>query len=134
MTDKKYRVENDSMGSVNVPEDALYGAQTQRAVDNFAISGIRQPRALIRALGLIKQACATSSHHLGLLDEERTRAIVQAAEQVAAGAYDDQFPVDIFQTGSGTSSNMNANEVIATLAARESLSLIHISEPTRPSP
>ena len=125
MTDKKYRVENDSMGPVNVPEDALYGAQTQRAIDNFTISGVRQPRALIRALGLIKQACATSSHHLGLLDEARTRAIVQAAEEVAGGKHDDQFPVDIFQTGSGTSSNMNVNEVIATLASRESGLPVH---------
>ena len=108
------------MGSVEVPEEALYGAQTQRAVNNFPISGITQPRAIIRALGLIKQACATSNHHLGLLNEARARAITLAATEVAEGRHDANFPIDIFQTGSGTSSNMNTNEVIATLASRES--------------
>ncbi len=125
MGNNKIRIEHDSMGEVEVPKDALYGAQTQRAVDNFPISGIPQPRAIIRALGLIKQACAVSNHHLGLLDEARSRAISLAAVEIAAGKHDDQFPVDIFQTGSGTSSNMNANEVIATLASRESGMTVH---------
>ena len=122
---KKNRIEHDSMGPVDVPEAALYGAQTQRAVDNFPISGTTQPRAIIRALGLIKQACATSNHHLDLLNEPRTRAITLAAAEVAAGKHDEHFPIDIFQTGSGTSSNMNTNEVIATLASLESGMEVH---------
>jgi fumarate hydratase class II len=125
MAYNKIRVEHDSMGAVEVPEQALYGAQTQRAVDNFPISGITQPRAIIRALGLIKQACAVSNHHLGLLNETRSRAITLAAVEIATGKHDEQFPIDIFQTGSGTSSNMNANEVIATLATRESGMQVH---------
>jgi fumarate hydratase class II len=120
MTDEKYRTERDSMGDVYVPVDALYGAQTQRAVDNFPISGTRLPRAMIRALGLIKQACATANRHLELIDESRARSIGLAAAEVAAGKHDKQFPIDIFQTGSGTSSNMNANEVIANIATAES--------------
>ncbi len=119
MTDKKFRVERDSMGELNVPIDAFYGAQTQRAIDNFPISHIPMPRAFIRALGLLKSACAKANHSLGLLDEEIGAAIQQAAEAVMNGDYDDQFPVDIFQTGSGTSSNMNANEVIAKLASEK---------------
>lgn len=125
MANNKFRVEQDSMGMVEVPEDALYGAQTQRAVDNFPISGMTQPRAIIRALGLIKQACAASNHHLGLLNEARSRAISLASAEVASGKHDKQFPIDIFQTGSGTSTNMNANEVIATLATRESGMQVH---------
>ena len=113
------------MGSIEVPEEALYGAQTQRAVVNFPISGTTQPRAIIRALGLIKQACATSNHYLDLLNEPRTRAITLAATEVAAGKHDEHFPIDIFQTGSGTSSNMNTNEVIATLASLESGMEVH---------
>ncbi len=113
------------MGELNVPADALYGAQTQRAVDNFPISGIHVPRAFIRALGLVKSACAKANHSLGLLDEKIGVAIQQAAEAVAAGEYDEQFPVDVFQTGSGTSSNMNANEVIAKLASEQSDSEVH---------
>ena len=125
MANNKIRVEHDSMGEVEVPENALYGAQTQRAVDNFSISGITQPRAIIRALGLIKQACAISNHHLGLLNEARSRAITLAAVEIANGKHDKEFPIDIFQTGSGTSSNMNANEVIANLASRESGMTVH---------
>ena len=125
MANNKFRVEQDSMGMVEVPEDALYGAQTQRAVDNFPISGITQPRAIIRALGLIKEACAVSNHHLGLLNEARSRAITLASAEVASGKHDMQFPIDIFQTGSGTSTNMNANEVIATLATRVSGMQVH---------
>jgi fumarate hydratase class II len=120
MANDKKRIEHDSLGPIEVPEDALYGAQTQRAADNFPISDVRLPRSMIAALGLVKQACAVTNHHLGLLDEARSRAISLAAQEVASGKYDAQFPVDIFQTGSGTSSNMNCNEVIATLASRES--------------
>jgi fumarate hydratase class II len=110
------RKEKDSLGDVAVPVDALYGAQTQRAVDNFPISGLRLPRQLIRALGRVKAACAHTNAELGLLPAEQAQAIVTAAEQVADGEHDHHFPVDVFQTGSGTSSNMNANEVIARLA------------------
>ena len=119
------RIEHDSMGEVRVPADALWGAQTQRAVDNFTIGGGPMPAAFVRALGLIKQACAQVNGELGLLDEVRARAIDAAAAQVAAGRHDAHFPVDVFQTGSGTSSNMNANEVIATLAARAAGITVH---------
>ena len=114
-----YRTEKDSLGEIQVPADALYQAQTQRAVDNFPISGRPMPGAFIRALGLIKQAAALTNADLGLLDAERARAIAEAAAEVAAGEHLDEFPVDVFQTGSGTSSNMNANEVIASLAGRK---------------
>ena len=113
-----YRIEHDSMGEVQVPADALWGAQTQRAVQNFPISGEPLPRELIMALGTIKAAAAQVNAELGVLDPEVAGAISAAAGQVAAGEHLDQFPLDVFQTGSGTSSNMNANEVIATLAAR----------------
>ncbi|GIV17747.1 MAG: fumarate hydratase class II [Armatimonadota bacterium] len=114
----RYRIERDSLGEVRVPADALYGAQTQRAVENFPISGIRFPRVFIRALGLVKGAAAEVNHELGLLDEQKARAIQQAAEEVAEGKWDEHFPIDIFQTGSGTSTNMNANEVIANRATQ----------------
>ncbi len=116
MTEQAYRIERDSLGEVRVPAEALWGAQTQRAIENFPISGIRFPRTFIRALGLIKYAAAKVNFELGLLDEERARAIMQAAQEVADGRWDDHFPLDIFQTGSGTSTNMNANEVIANRA------------------
>ena len=112
-----WREEQDSMGTLQVPAAALYGAQTQRAVNNFPISDLRMPRAMIRALGLIKQAAARSNQRLGLLDAASADAIVAAAAQVAGGELDEHFPIDVFQTGSGTSSNMNANEVIAHVAA-----------------
>jgi fumarate hydratase, class II len=112
------RVEHDSMGALEVPASALWGAQTQRAVQNFPATGLRMPRAFIRALGLIKHASAGANEELGDLPRDLAAAIQAAALDVAAGRYDDQFPVDVFQTGSGTSSNMNANEVIATLATR----------------
>lgn len=120
-----YRIEKDSMGELQVPSDALYAAQTQRAVDNFPISGLRVPPAFIRALGLIKGACAEVNAELGLLDAGRAKAIVRATRAVAEGKHDDQFPIDIFQTGSGTSSNMNANEVIATLASGKRRGRVH---------
>ena len=117
MNDKQFRIESDSLGEVQVPIHAHYGAQTQRAVNNFPLSGISMPRAFIRALGLVKGACATANVELGLLEPKLGAAIGQAAESVSRGQYDNHFPVDVFQTGSGTSSNMNANEVIASLAA-----------------
>jgi fumarate hydratase class II len=112
------RVERDSMGPLDVPADALWGAQTQRAIQNFPPTGLRMPRGFIRALALIKHAAAGANAELGDLPATVAKAIQKAAMEVASGQYDDQFPVDVFQTGSGTSSNMNANEVIATLATR----------------
>jgi len=114
----KYRIERDSMGELQVPADALYGAQTQRAVDNFPISGLAMPREFIRALGLIKSAAAQANADLGHLKKSSAKAIRKAAARVADGEFDAQFPIDVFQTGSGTSSNMNANEVIAHLCAQ----------------
>ncbi|WP_371478541.1 class II fumarate hydratase [Kitasatospora sp. NBC_00315] len=114
---ERFRVEHDSMGEVRVPAAAKWQAQTQRAVENFPVSGRRLERAHIAALARIKAAAARVNARLGVLDEETAAAIAAAAEEVVAGGLDDQFPVDVFQTGSGTSSNMNANEVIATLAA-----------------
>jgi fumarate hydratase, class II len=118
MDQPEFRTEHDSMGEVLVPADALWGAQTQRAVENFPVSGQRLPRELIGALASIKGAAARVNGELGVLDPDMARAIHDAAAEVAAGRYDDQFPIDVYQTGSGTSSNMNANEVIAALAAR----------------
>jgi fumarate hydratase class II len=119
MTDGEYRIEHDTMGEVRVPADALWRAQTQRAVQNFPISGRGLERAQIRALGLLKAAAARVNGRLGVLDAETAEAIASAAEEVADGRHDAHFPIDVFQTGSGTSSNMNANEVIATLASRK---------------
>ena len=116
--DAGFRIEHDTMGEVRVPADALWRAQTQRAVENFPISGRGLERSQIRALGLVKGAAARVNGRIGVLKPELAEAIAAAADKVAAGEVDDQFPVDVFQTGSGTSSNMNANEVIATLAAR----------------
>ena len=113
---EEFRIERDTMGEMRVPAKALYGPQTARAVENFPISRLRLPRAFIRALGLLKSAAAKVNRELGHLAAERAEAIERAAEQVASGAYDDQFVVDVFQTGSGTSTNMNANEVIGHLA------------------
>jgi len=112
----KYRIEHDSMGELQVPADALWGAQTQRAVQNFPVSSQRMPRGFIRALGLVKEAAAQANADLGLLPKGLSKAIGQAAREVAEGRHDAQFPIDVYQTGSGTSSNMNANEVIASLA------------------
>src|SRR5205823_6187458 len=110
------RVERDSMGEVKVAAKAYYGAQTQRAVENFPISGQPLPARLIRALGLVKLAAAIANRDLGKLKPDIAEPIVQAAREVAAGKFDSQFPVDVYQTGSGTSSNMNANEVISNRA------------------
>lgn len=125
MADKEFRVERDSMGELKVPAEALWAAQTQRAVQNFPISDLRMPRGFIRALGLLKWATAGANRELGLLDAAVAGAIQGAAEQVASGAQDGHFPVDVFQTGSGTSSNMNANEVIANLARRDGATGVH---------
>ena len=120
-----YRVERDTMGDVRVPSAALYKAQTQRAVENFPISGLPIDPALIAALGLIKGAAAQVNAKLGVLDPDHAAAISAAADTVAHGDHDPEFPIDVFQTGSGTSSNMNANEVIASLATTELGSLVH---------
>ena len=123
-----YRIEHDSMGALEVPSDALWGAQTQRAVNNFPVSGLRMPRQFIRALGLIKWAAASANHDLGLLSAGMTDAVKSAALEVAEGLHDEHFPVDVFQTGSGTSSNMNANEVIANLASRKRAQTVHAND------
>ena len=117
MSEQAVRLEHDSMGEVRVPADAKWQAQTQRAVENFPISGVRLERSHIGALALIKGVAATVNARLGVLDAELGAAIAEAAAEVAAGRWDAHFPIDVFQTGSGTSSNMNANEVVATLAA-----------------
>ncbi|WP_181684900.1 class II fumarate hydratase [Halorhabdus salina] len=117
MTDSdEYRIEADSLGEIEVPADAYWGAQTQRAIENFPISDQRFGRRFIRALGIVKKASAQTNQELGLLADSNAEPIIAAAEEVIAGDHDDQFPVDIFQTGSGTSTNMNANEVIANRA------------------
>ena len=122
MAKKRYRVEKDSLGEVKVPFNALWGAQTQRAINNFPISGITFnfpfSRTFIMSLALIKTAAAKANKTLNLLDAKRSNAIVRASKEVFSGKHDDQFPIDIFQTGSGTSTNMNANEVIARLASK----------------
>jgi len=120
-----WRIEHDTMGEVKVPAAALWRAQTQRAIENFPISGTPIESAQIRALAQIKAACATANAELGILESAMAEAIVAAANEVASGKHDDQFPIDVFQTGSGTSSNMNANEVIATLASAASGLAVH---------
>jgi len=133
MTEKPTRIEKDSMGEMTVPADALHGASTHRAVLNFPVSGYRFPRPFIRALGLIKWSAAKANQDLGLLDAKRAAAIAQAAEEVAEGKLDDHFPLDIFQTGSGTSTNTNANEVIANRSAQLSGKSIGSHDPVHPN-
>ena len=125
MSDKEFRTEKDSMGELKVPADAKWGAQTQRAVNNFPISGLTMPRQFIAALGLVKWAAAGSNAELGLLGTDMAVSIQKAALEVAQGVHDAEFPIDVFQTGSGTSSNMNANEVIAHLATEDRGSEVH---------
>jgi fumarate hydratase class II len=125
MNDRKYRIEHDSMGELQVPEDALWGAQTQRAVENFPISGLTMPRQFIAALGLVKWAAAGANAELGLMKSDVAVAVQKAALEVVDGQHDAHFPIDVFQTGSGTSSNMNANEVIAHLATGKLGSAVH---------
>ena len=122
---ERYRIEHDSQGELRIPADALYGAQTQRAVENFRISELRMPGPFIRALGRIKSAAARVNADLGLLDSAVAAAISTAADEITAGQHDEQFPVDVFQTGSGTSTNMNVNEVIARLALMRSGLAVH---------
>ena len=118
MTASNYRIEKDSMGELQVPVSALFAAQTQRAVENFPVSGIPLPAAFIRAVALIKQSAAKVNRELGLLEAAQAEAIIESAQEIIDGVHLEQFPIDVFQTGSGTSTNMNANEVIATLASR----------------
>ncbi len=121
----EYRIEHDTMGEVKVPKDALYAAQTQRAVENFPISGQTLSSHHIRALGQIKRAAAIANEERGVIDHDTASAIVKAADEVISGQHDQEFPIDVFQTGSGTSSNMNTNEVIATLASKYKGSKVH---------
>jgi fumarate hydratase class II len=125
VTDTGYRIEHDTMGEVRVPKDALYAAQTQRAVENFPISGDALDPAQIVALARIKKAAALANKELGTLDGTIADAIARAADRIIAGEHADQFPIDVYQTGSGTSSNMNMNEVLATLASRDLGSAVH---------
>ena len=127
------RTERDSMGEMTVPGDAYYGAQTQRAVENFPVSGQPIPTGMIRALGMIKKSAAKVNLDLGLLDKERAAAISQAAQEVIDGKLDDQFPIDVFQTGSGTSSNMNTNEVVGNRASELMGGEIGTREPVHPN-
>jgi fumarate hydratase class II len=122
------RIEHDSMGALEVPAQALWGAQTQRAIENFPDTGLKMPRGFIRALGLIKAAAAAANEELGDLPPSVSAVIRSASLEVAAGKYDSQFPVDVFQTGSGTSSNMNVNEVIASLASRDLKNPVHAND------
>ena len=133
MTQGASRTEKDSMGEMLVPESALYGASTQRAVLNFPVSGYRFSRPFIRALGLIKWAAAQANHDLGLLDAHRSALIVQAAEEVVEGKLDEHFPLDIFQTGSGTSTNTNANEVISNRSCQLGGKAIGARDPVHPN-
>src|SRR5262245_19481573 len=120
-----FRTERDSMGELQVPADALWGAQTHRAVQNFPLSGLTMPRTFIAALGLVKQAAARANTALGLLGADVAAAIDGAAAEVSGGKHDAHFPIDVFQTGSGTSTNMNANEVIARLATKRLGRAVH---------
>lgn len=127
------RKERDSMGEMQVPDDAYYGAQTQRAIENFPVSGIPIPTSMIRALGMIKRSAAVVNHDLGNLDEARRNAIIEASDEVIAGKFDAQFLVDVFQTGSGTSSNMNTNEIIANRASEIMGGVVGSREPVHPN-
>lgn len=128
-----YRIEKDSLGEVKVPKDAYWGAQTQRAIENFPVSSLRFPPVFISSLGYIKLACAEANKYLGLLKPDIADAIIRAAEEVIRGDHNDQFPLDIFQTGSGTSTNMNANEVIATRANEILTGLKNSKSPVHPN-
>jgi fumarate hydratase class II len=130
---KDYRIETDSLGEVKVPNSALWGAQTQRAVENFPVSGLRIPPSMIHAFGRVKRACAQLNKERGTLPADVADAIVQAATEVVEGKHDDQFPVDIFQTGSGTSSNMNTNEVIANRAIQILGGVVGSKKPVHPN-
>ena len=127
------RKEQDSMGDMLVPDDAYYGAQTQRAVENFPISGIPISKSMIQALGKIKRSAAIVNNELGLLDGKRKNAIVQAADEIIEGKFDSQFPIDVYQTGSGTSSNMNCNEILSNRASEIMGGVIGAKDPVHPN-
>ena len=127
------RKEQDSMGDMLVPDDAYYGAQTQRAVENFPISGIPISKSMIQALGKIKRSAAIVNNELGLIDGERKNAIVQAADEIIEGKFYSQFPIDIYQTGSGTSSNMNCNEILSNRASEIMGGVIGAKDPIHPN-
>ena len=127
------RKEKDTMGSMQVPDNAYYGAQTQRAVENFPISGLTISKSMIRALGIIKRSAAIVNHKLGILDEGQKNAIIQAADEIIEGKFNDQFPVDIYQTGSGTSSNMNCNEILSNRASEIMGGIIGSKVPVHPN-
>ena len=127
------RKEKDSMGDMQIPDDAYYGAQTQRAVENFPISGITISKTMIQALGKIKRSAAIVNHELGLLDDDRKNAIIQAADEIIEGKLDSQFPIDIYQTGSGTSSNMNCNEILSNRASEIMGGKIGAKDPVHPN-
>ena len=133
MSKDNFRIEKDSMGEMRVPADALYGAQTQRAVENFPISNLRFPREFVRAMGLIKLAAARANMDLGHLDKKVGEAIVNAAQEVIDGKLDSQFVLDIFQTGSGTSTNMNTNEVISNRAIQMLGGVVGSKKPVHPN-
>ena len=127
------REERDSMGIMQVPDDAYYGAQTQRAIENFPVSDLKIPKSMIKALGMIKRSAAVVNHDLGNLDKDRMDAIINAADEVIDGKFDTQFLVDIFQTGSGTSTNMNTNEIIANRASEIMGGVVGSREPVHPN-
>ena len=129
----EFRLESDSMGAVQVPTDRYWGAQTQRSLENFKIGGHRFPPAVIRAFGLVKKAAALTNRELGPLDEGKAALIVQAADEVIVGRLDDHFPLVVWQTGSGTQSNMNANEVIANRANELAGQPLGSNEPIHPN-
>ncbi|MGM0631209.1 MAG: lyase family protein, partial [Pseudomonadota bacterium] len=118
-----YRTEKDSMGEIKVPQNALYAAQTQRAVDNFSISGLTLPAKMIQAIAMVKASAARANAKIGQLEQKHADAIAQAAQEIIDGKHLEHFPVDVFQTGSGTSSNMNVNEVIANLAKQQGVEI-----------
>ena len=127
------RKEKDTMGTMQVPDNAYYGAQTQRAVENFPISGLTISKSMIRALGIIKRSASMVNHKLGILDEERKNAIIHSADEIIEGKFDDQFPIDIYQTGSGTSSNMNCNEILSNRASESMGGTIGSKDPVHPN-
>src|SRR3954454_19484004 len=133
MAKMECRIETDSLGKVEVPADALFGAQTQRAYQNFPVSGLRLPRRVIRALALVKKAAAEVNRDSGKLDPKLADAIITAAHEVAGGQHDDNFVVDIFQTGSGTSSNMNTNEVTSNRAIQLLGGVVGSKKPVHPN-
>ena len=131
--DGKTRVESDSMGEIHVPESSLWGAQTQRSLINFNIGADLMPKAVIRAFGILKKAAAHTNHKLGKLNGNLSELIMQAADEVISGALDDHFPLKVWQTGSGTQSNMNCNEVIANKAIQISGGIVGSKSPVHPN-